>query len=98
MAFIKKLGQTPFFNFSNGEAFTGHFTGSQVILKEGNSPLLEAVDQDGQLWLLPSHGLIVEAFEQFGTDSLLRITKHDKVKTKAGRTFQNYIIEVDNGE
>lgn len=98
MAFIKKLGMTPLYQFTEGESFTGRFTGQQVTLKEGNSPLIEAVDESGQLWLLPSHGLIVEAFEQFGSDALLRITKHDKMKTKSGRTFQNYVIEVDDGK
>lgn len=96
MAFIKKLGQTPIFDFS--EPFTGNFTGQQIVLKDGNSPLLEAVDTDGQLWLLPTHGLIMEAFEQFGVDNLLRITKLPKIKTKTGRTFQNYSIEVDDGK
>lgn len=97
MAFIKKLGRTPLFDFKQG-SFVGRFTGNQVVLKEGNTPLMETVDTDGQLWLLPSHGLIMEAFESFGTDSLLRISQHDKMKTKTGRTFQNYTIEVDDGK
>lgn len=97
MAFVKKLGRTPLFDFKQG-SFTGHFTGNQVTLKEGNSPLMEVVDEDGQLWLLPTHGLILEAWESFGTDALIRITQHDKMKTKGGKTFQNYTIEVDDGK
>ena len=96
MAFIKQFGQTPFYEFN--EPFIGRFTGNLITLKEGNSPLIEAVDEDGQLWLLPSHGLLMECFEQFGKDALLRITKRNKSKTKTGRTFQNYTIEVDDGK